>query len=146
MRRSASVARSSGRTAASATSTITPVPLRIMRISKMFSRPASPRIDIAMVQNDRRAPVIQKTTRPRLVFVTMAFFLGRLSASAAARADHSASGWFSGRALSKAASFRHASFAARINGNASSGTLNRCALATCGTRQTSASVTCAPQQ
>ena len=73
-------------------------------------------------------------------------FLGPVVGECRRRADHSASGWFSGRALSKAASFRHASFAARINGNASSGTLNRCALATCGTRQTSASVTCAPQQ
>ena len=56
-----------------------------------------------------------------------------------------ASGWFSGRALSKADSFRQAASTATIFGKRSSGTFKRRALNTCGTRQMSASVTCAPQ-
>jgi hypothetical protein len=59
---------------------------------------------------------------------------------------HSASGWFSGRARSKAGSARQARSMPTILGNRSSGTFKRLALLTCGTRQTSAIVTSLPQQ
>src|SRR5262249_42279137 len=57
---------------------------------------------------------------------------------------YSASGWFSGRAFSKAASFWQAASTAMIFWNRSIGTFMRRALATCGTRQMSAIVTCWP--
>src|SRR3954452_21577608 len=61
------------------------------------------------------------------------------------RRPHSASGWFSGRALSKAGSLAQAASTATTLGKASSGTLSRRALATCGTTQMSATVTSAPK-
>src|SRR5580700_1302044 len=60
--------------------------------------------------------------------------------------SHSASGWFSGRARSKAGNARQAASIATILGNLSSGTFKRRALLTCGTRQISAIVTSPPQQ
>ena len=60
------------------------------------------------------------------------------------RRRYSASGWFSGRALSKAGSFRQAASTAEIFGYFAMSTLKRRALNTCGTRQRSAIVTCAP--
>src|SRR5690349_20497676 len=48
------------------------------------------------------------------------------------------------RALSKAGSFSQAASTTTMFGNLSSGTFNRRAFATCGTRQTSASVTLSP--
>ena len=48
-----------------------PTPLRMLRISKMFSLPASMRIDTAIAENERSVPVIQKTTRVRLLICTL---------------------------------------------------------------------------
>src|SRR5262249_4320756 len=72
--------------------------------------------------------------------------VSRISSLNAGYKDYSLSGWLSGLALSKAGSFRQAASAATILGNLSSGTLKRRALATCGTRQTSASVTLSPNE
>ena len=44
--------------------------VRTVRISKIVKRPASPRIDRAMIENERSVPVIQKMTRRRREVVT----------------------------------------------------------------------------
>ena len=43
------------------------MPLRSASISKMVRRPASSRIDTAMIENDSSAPVIHKATGTILV-------------------------------------------------------------------------------
>jgi hypothetical protein len=62
IRRGATSPRTSGRTASNASRNATPVALRIVRISKTLSAPASARIDTAMVQNASMARVIHRTT------------------------------------------------------------------------------------
>lgn len=95
---------------------------------------ASSRIDTAMTENESKAPTIQKTTRESLLEGTglIAENEGWEGAGAwssrPARSRHSASGWFSGRALSKAGNFRQAASTATIFGNLSSGTFSRRAL------------------
>ena len=67
--------RTSGRRSARAVKSVStinrPVPLRILRISKMFSLAASIRMDTAIAENESSVPVIQKTTRVRLVICTL---------------------------------------------------------------------------
>ena len=156
MRRGSACTRKFGRTISRTAGTSKATPLRMARISKMLKPPrANSRIAAAMTENDSNAPTIQRTTRASLELVTgisrISVRAGRTQvgrvrvSSRPARSRHSASGCFSGRALSKAASFRQAASAATIFGNLSSGTFSRRALYTCGTRQISASVTCAPQ-
>src|SRR5437773_7824319 len=62
IRRGTTSPRKSGRRAISPSRTATPDALRIARISKMLSAPASARIDSAMVQNASIARVIHRTT------------------------------------------------------------------------------------
>src|SRR5215470_8228118 len=110
-----------------------------------------------MVENDNSAPVIHNTTRVRRDGIkspppplpARREREGAQERRTCLRHDltknsYSASGWFSGRALSNAGNFAHAASTARIFGNWSSGTLKRRALATCGTMQRSASVTALP--
>ena len=85
---------------------------------------ARTRIATAISENDSSAPVIQKTTRTRGASVTSDQSGARLDASrpGAMRSAqdcigrYSASGWFSGRALSKAASLVQAASTATIFG------------------------------
>ena len=116
----------------------------------MLSFADNSRIDTAIAENDSKVPIIHRTTRAMGGMTTWAASalsgftgFGTMCAAGRAIAVHSASGWFSGRAFSKAESFAQAASTATILGYGSSGTLRRRALATCGTRQTSASVTSA---
>ena len=79
------------------------------RISMMLSVADSSRIDTAIAENDSSVPVIQRTTRAMggmTTWVRPRFQAAREGAgrgrSIAGRHRHSASGWFSGRAFSKA--------------------------------------------
>ena len=105
---SASSARSSGAAPRSAPAApIRPKPERMVRISKML-RCLAERAD-----GDARSPrtrTARRSSRGRPGRVSMGHDCLRLGeagvSSSAASRRHSASGWFSGRALSKAASFR----------------------------------------
>jgi hypothetical protein len=67
MRRNARARRSSGRITVRTVRTNAPKPLRMERISAMLRVLASARTASAIAQNDNRAPVIHKMTRPRWV-------------------------------------------------------------------------------
>jgi len=75
----------------------------------MLNAPASARIDTAIAENDSSVPVIHRTTRSSCDEVTKACRLWLCE-------RYSASGWFSGLALSNAASFWHAASTAAIFG------------------------------
>ena len=99
--------------------------------------PARTRTETAIAENDSSAPVIQRTTRTRCLAGHVDVASGPLPFRRATRegdgdgrgaSRHSASGWFSGRAWSKAASLAQAASTATILGNRSSGTFSRRAL------------------
>ena len=69
---------------------------------------ANSRIDTAIAENESYAPVIHRTTRMMWLEVTREPSLESLSRADLSDAHHSASGWFSGRARSKAASLKQA--------------------------------------
>jgi hypothetical protein len=94
----------------------------------MLSVAASSRMDTAIAENESSAPVIHRTTRMRCLEVTLMSSLESLSRVYAIAVHHSSSGWFSGRARSKAASFMQAASMATSLGNRSSGTFRRRAL------------------
>ena len=128
-----------------------PPTLRTISSSNRLRTPPSWRTEIAISENDSSVPTIQTTAAGTLEVRTGCDGSGVPRASDSTGVTtailvirYSASGWFSGRALSKAASFWHAASAAASLGYFAMSTLKRRALNTCGTRQMSASVTCAP--
>ena len=148
---------SDGRVAITMSRIRRPPKLRTINSSNRFSTPPSWRTEIAISENDSSVPIIQQDGGGKIGFSRGRFW--RLGIAQNARLDgsdhaavpcfsccgaYSASGWFSGRALSKAGSFRQAASTAAIFGYFAKSTLKRRALKTWGTRQRSATVTCAP--
>src|SRR5690348_8220515 len=86
-----------------------------------------------LMLNSPRSPLIPAQAGIQHFWLWVPAFAGTngVVLSKARLRRHSASGWFSGRALSNAGSLRQAVSAATIFGNASSGTLSRRALNTC---------------
>src|SRR5712672_2651483 len=120
-RRSPRVRPSSGRKPHTQPMIARPIAARDVSISMMVSAPARLRIEIAITQNDSSVPVIQRTTRVRSRTAVTSQFHGygvqHRDEELATGDVYSASGWFSGRAASKAGSLAQATSHATIFGN-----------------------------